>query len=166
MPLRRDCIRVFGDRAGRQREKRGDTKRRIMSILDVSCLPKIQTYCIELGVSCRFFGCGRKEKNRYIASISVVSCLFTEGRKRGKAGREERQCGGNDSPRTPPFLSAASPPTARRGKSGGASCPAPVSPLAQCGRVLPNPTTVGSAVLLRRSADLKVGFPDVLKEKD
>ena len=60
-------------------------------------------------------------------------------------------------PAPPRFCRRLRPRQVRRGKSGGASSPAPFFPLAQCGRVLPNPTTVGSAVPLRRSADLKVG---------
>ena len=58
-------------------------------------------------------------------------------------------------PAPPRFCRRLRPRQAREGNSGGAYCPAPVSPLAQCGRVLPNPTTVGSADPLRRSADLK-----------
>ena len=76
-----------------------------------------------------------------------------KGRKRGKAGK----AAGEMIPPAPPrFCRRLRPRQHGEGNGGGAFCPAPVSPLAQCGRVLPNPTTVGSAVLLRRSADLKV----------
>ena len=60
-------------------------------------------------------------------------------------------------PAPPRFCRRLRPRQHGEGKAVELLAPAPILPLTQCGRVLPNPTTVGSAVLLRRSADLKVG---------